>query len=68
VVLGQEDAGSRMSRIAKGELLYAEIPSMDDIVSRIDAVTAEDIGVLAGDLLREPVTYAAIGPFDDLPC
>jgi predicted Zn-dependent peptidase len=57
-----------MSRIAKGELLYAELPSIDDIVSRIDAVTSEDVAALAGDLLRQPITYAAIGPFDDLPC
>lgn len=67
VVLGQEDAGSRMSRIAKGELLYAEIPSIDDIVARIDSVTSEDVASLAGELLREAPTYAAIGPFDDLP-
>jgi predicted Zn-dependent peptidase len=67
VVLGQEDAGARMSRIAKGELLYGELPAIDDIISRIDAVTADDVALLAGDLLREPVTYAAIGPFDDLP-
>lgn len=67
VVLGQEDAGSRMSRIAKGELLYGEIPSIDDIVARIDAVTSEDISALAGELLTEPPTYAAIGPFDELP-
>ena len=67
VVLGQEDAGSRMSRIAKGELLYGEIPSLDDIVARIDAVTPDDISALAGELLTEPPTYAAIGPFDTLP-
>lgn len=67
VVLGQEDAGSRMSRIAKGELLYDEIPSIDDIVARIDAVTSDDISKLAGELLTEPPTYAAIGPFDELP-
>jgi predicted Zn-dependent peptidase len=67
VVLGQEDAGSRMSRIAKGELLYGDIPSIDDILTRIDAVSTEDVSRLAGDLLREPVTYAAIGPFEDLP-
>jgi len=67
VVLGQEDAGSRMSRIAKGELLYGELPSIDDIVARIDAVTSEDVAVLARELLRERPTYAAIGPFDSLP-
>ena len=67
VVLGQEDAGSRMSRIAKGELLYGELPSIGDIVARIDAVTADDVAALATELLREKPTYAAIGPFDDLP-
>ena len=67
VVLGQEDAGSRMSRIAKGELLYDEIPSIDDIVAHIDAVTSDDISELAGELLTEPPTYAAIGPFDEFP-
>ena len=56
-----------MSRIAKGELLYDEIPSIDDILERIDAVTVDDVGALAADLLRERPTYAAIGPFDDLP-
>jgi predicted Zn-dependent peptidase len=56
-----------MSRIAKGELLYDEIPSIDDIIARIDAVTSDDISALAGELLTEPPTYAAIGPFDELP-
>lgn len=67
VVLGQEDAGSRMSRIAKGELLYDEIPSIDDIVERIDAVSPEDVSALASNVLTEEPTYAAIGPFDRLP-
>ena len=35
--------------------------------ARIDAVTADDIAGLARELLTEPITYAAIGPFDDLP-
>jgi predicted Zn-dependent peptidase len=56
-----------MSRNAKGELLYAEIPSIEDIVTRIDEVTSEDVASLAVELLREAPTYAAIGPFDDLP-
>lgn len=64
VVLGQEDTGARMSRIAKGELLYDEIPSIDDVLSRVDAVTADDISELAADLLSVEPTYAVIGPFD----
>ena len=27
----------------------------------------EDVAALAGELLREPITYAAVGPFADLP-
>ena len=64
VVLGQEDTGARMSRIAKGELLYDEIPSIDDVLERIDAVDHDDVRDLAGRLLGHEPTYALIGPFD----
>ncbi len=65
LVLGQEDTGARMSRIAKGELLFGEIPSVDEVLRRVDAVTAEDVRALAREILAAPPTYAAIGPFDD---
>ncbi|MGI9196444.1 MAG: M16 family metallopeptidase [Candidatus Nanopelagicales bacterium] len=65
VVLGQEDTGARMSRIAKGELLYDEIPSIDEVIDRVDAVTHDDVHALARDLLRGEPTYAVIGPFGD---
>lgn len=64
LVLGQEDTGARMSRIAKGELLYGEIPSIDDVLRRIDAVTPEDIREVAAEILSEEPSYALIGPFD----
>ena len=62
VVLGQEDTGARMSRIAKGELLYDEIPSIDDVLARIDQVSADDVMELAEELLTVPPTYALISP------
>ena len=65
VVLGQEDTGARMSRIAKGELLYDEIPSIDEVLERIDAVDHDDVRDLAGRLLGDEPTYALIGPFDE---
>ena len=69
VVLGQEDTGARMSRIAKGELLYDEVPSVDEVLNRIDAVTHDDVRALATEFLGTEPTYAVIGPFDglDLP-
>jgi len=67
LVLGLEDTGSRMSRIAKGELLYDELPSVDEIIGRINAVTLEDVQLLAKELFTQPETLAAVGPFDELP-
>ena len=62
VVLGQEDTGARMSRIAKGELLYDEVPSINEVLQRIDKVTAAEVAELAGELLTVPATYALISP------
>ncbi len=65
VVLGLEDTGSRMSRLGKGELLYDELLSVDDVLRRIDAVTPETVREVAAELLVRPMSLAVIGPFDD---
>jgi predicted Zn-dependent peptidase len=67
LVLSLEDSGSRMSRIAKAELLYDELPSLDEVIGRIDAVTREDVHILAKELFNQPETLAVVGPFEDLP-
>ncbi len=65
LVLSLEDSGSRMSRIAKAELLYDELPSLDEVIRRINAVSVEDVHVLAKELLNQPETLAIVGPFDE---
>ena len=65
LVLGLEDTGSRMSRIAKAELVYGELPSLADILERVDAVTEEDVRSLAASLLTTAPALAIVGPFDD---
>jgi len=70
LVLGLEDSSSRMSRIGKGELNFADHLTVEQTLARIDAVTAADVAVLAADLLRRPVATAVVGPYahpDDLP-
>ncbi len=62
LVLGLEDSAARMSRIAKAELLYDELPGIDEIVDRIDAVTLDDVQALARSLFRQPETLAIVGP------
>jgi predicted Zn-dependent peptidase len=67
LVLSLEDSGSRMSRIAKAELLYDELPSLDEVIRRVDAVTLDDVHVLAKELFSQPETLAIVGPFGDVP-
>jgi predicted Zn-dependent peptidase len=65
LVLGLEDTGSRMTRLGKGELLYDELLSVDDILARVDAVTVDEIREIAAQVLGGPASLAVIGPFLD---
>jgi predicted Zn-dependent peptidase len=65
VVLGLEDTGSRMSRLGKGELLYDELLSVDDVLARVDAVDPAAVREIAAELLVRPRSLAVIGPFAD---
>jgi predicted Zn-dependent peptidase len=67
LVLGLEDSASRMARIAKAELLYDELPSLDEVIRRVDDVTLDDVATLARNLFGQDQTLAVVGPFDALP-
>jgi predicted Zn-dependent peptidase len=64
-VLGLEDTGSRMSRLAKGELLFGDLLSVDELLARVDAVTADEVNALAAELLSRPMSLAVVGPFSE---
>jgi predicted Zn-dependent peptidase len=64
-VLGQEDTGARMTRIAKSELHGEKLLSIDELLNRVDRVTAQEIQEIARHLLAAPATLAVIGPFDE---
>lgn len=63
-VLGQEDTGARMTRIAKSELHHERLPSIAALLDRIADVEPDDVRSVAADLLAAPATLAVIGPFD----
>jgi predicted Zn-dependent peptidase len=63
-VLGLEDTFSRMVRLARSELIDGELPSVDEILRRIDAVTLDDVTAVTAELLEAPRTLAVVGPFD----
>lgn len=64
LVLSLESTASRMSRIAKSELFYERYDTPDELVAKVDAVSATDVNQLAAALLaKDRVTLAAIGPW-----
>jgi predicted Zn-dependent peptidase len=63
-VLGLEDTGSRMSRLAKSELLHGDLMGVDEMLARVDTVTAEEVHAVAAHLLAQPLSLAVVGPFD----
>jgi predicted Zn-dependent peptidase len=63
-VLSMEDTFSRMSRMGKAEVSERPHLTIDEVLSRIDAVTLDDVARVARDLLSAQRTAAVIGPFD----
>lgn len=66
LLLGLEVSQSVASWLSSHELLYGEVPAPDEIVARIDAVTAGEVQALARDLV-DPARYslAVVGPYRD---
>jgi len=62
LVLGLEDSASRMMRLGKAELVYADVLGIDEVMARIDAVTLEDVQSVAADVFGRPELLAVVGP------
>jgi predicted Zn-dependent peptidase len=62
LVLGLEDSGSRMNRIGRSELNYGEHRTIEHTLGKIDAVTLEDVNLVARQLLTRPYGAAVLGP------
>ena len=60
-ILGLESATSRMSAIGRRKLLQNRALTEDEVLSRIAAVTRDDIMRVAGDILSKPRSIALVG-------
>ncbi|CAN5388680.1 pitrilysin family protein [soil metagenome] len=65
MVLGMEDTGSRMSRIAKSELSFGEYRSVPQVLDDVAAVTVQDVADIAAEVLSGPLCLSVVGPFAD---
>jgi predicted Zn-dependent peptidase len=63
--LSLETSSSRMHRLGRSELTTNEVPSVDELVAEIDAITVEDAQrVIQRVFADEPRVLAVVGPFD----
>jgi predicted Zn-dependent peptidase len=62
LLLGLEDSGNRMSRIGAGLLLFDEVLSVDEQLARIDAVSLDEVGTIAGEVLGGRRVLTVVGP------
>jgi predicted Zn-dependent peptidase len=66
LAMSLETSASRMRRLGRSEQVEGEIPSLDEIISRIAAVTADDVRRVIDRVLRDaPRTLAVVGPHDE---
>lgn len=65
MVLGSEGTNARMGRILSHELNQPRHYSVDEDLTRLDAVTEADVAEVAADLLNRPRALAVIGPYDE---
>jgi predicted Zn-dependent peptidase len=63
LVLSLEDPGGRMSRLGKSEISQGETLTVNQLLSRIAAVTPDDARRAAERVLSQPMTTTVLGPF-----
>ncbi|MDR1186590.1 MAG: insulinase family protein [Bifidobacteriaceae bacterium] len=54
LVLGMEDSSSRMTRLGRAEIVTGELPTLDEMLVRVDRVRAGEVAALAEDLAARP--------------
>ena len=64
-VLALEDPGSRMSRLGRAEMITGEFQDIDEALSRVNAVTAQDVQQLAQELAAKDRVITVVGPFEN---
>jgi predicted Zn-dependent peptidase len=66
LVLSSESTAARMTRISRATLFDLPIESLDQMLTRVDAVTVDDLTALAADLYRaERLSAACVGRAED---
>jgi predicted Zn-dependent peptidase len=63
LAMSLETSASRMRRLGRSELIEGEIPSLEELVARVDAVTPDDVARVVDRVFADaPRTLAVVGP------
>ncbi|HET7489023.1 MAG TPA: pitrilysin family protein [Acidimicrobiales bacterium] len=65
LALSLEDSAARMSRIGRCQLIHGTVPTVDEVVASVAAVTLDDAARVAAEVLGNPQVVAVVGPVDD---
>jgi predicted Zn-dependent peptidase len=63
-LLSLEDSGARMSRIGSSLLLHGQVLDIDEVLSKVDGVTVDDVAAVAASVASQTRTLSVVGPFD----
>ena len=64
LMLSLESTGSRMSILARSEIYHGRQITLDELISKVDAVSAQELQQMAAEVLDpRRMSMAAIGPF-----
>ena len=65
ILLAAENPENRMSRLARNEINFGRDIPLEEVVAQVEAVSAEDVSRLAGELLTpEGLSATVLGPAD----
>lgn len=64
-LLGLEDVSSRMSRIGRSLLLHDKVLPVEEVVARFEAVTVDELAILAAQLVSVDPVVVGVGPLTD---
>jgi predicted Zn-dependent peptidase len=67
IVIGLESSGSRMANLARQQMYFGRFFDVDEITREINAVTPENIQLLAQDLFRpEAIALTLLGNLGEM--
>ena len=66
LLMALESTGARCEQVAQHLLIFGRVMPIEELVAKIDAIGAEQIGALARQIFSKPPVVAAVGPLDNL--